>query len=136
MSTKERYNDIAVFEVEIISFTDEGYRVKYDFRRKVLSWRDNYMWNNNFTILINDDKFNLLKEKLPKLGVIEWMEAYNEGDTEKYGMKVDAHGSWKMKIEFTDKTVIKSGCEQNFPRKWEELRSLIEMTTGTTFALR
>ena len=136
MDMTEKYNDIVLFEVEIISFTDEGYRVKYDFRRKVLSWRDNYMWNNNFTSLINDDKFKALRNKLPELEVLEWMEAYNEGDLAKYGSKTSVQGSWRMKVEFADKTVIKAGCEQNFPKRWDELRSLIEMTSGTSFSLR
>ena len=70
MDMKKMYEDLAVLEVEIISFTDEGYRVKYDFKRKILSWRDNYMWNNNFTSLINDDKFDLLKTRLPEIGVL------------------------------------------------------------------
>ncbi|MBO4604531.1 MAG: hypothetical protein J5657_04460, partial [Clostridiales bacterium] len=60
MKTEGMYDDLVVLEVEIISFSNEGYKVKYDFRRKILSWRDNYMWNNNFTSLINDGKFDLL----------------------------------------------------------------------------
>ena len=136
MDIKERYDDIAVFEVEIISFTDEGFRVKYDFRRKVLSWRDSYMWNNNFTSLINEEKYNLIKKRLPEIGVLEWMEAYAEGNKDLYGKDTGIQGSWKMKVEFTDKSVIKAGCERNFPKKWEDLRSLIEITTGTSFALR
>ena len=136
MEVKEMYDDLAVLEVEIISLTDEGFKVKYDFRRKILSWRDNYMWNNNFTSLINDGKFDLLKEKLPKIGVLEWIKAYSEGDAEKFGRKASVSGMWKMKAEFKDKTVIATGSEEIFPAKWDDLRSLIEMTTGTKFALR
>lgn len=136
MDTKKMYEDLAVLEVEIISFTDEGYRVKYDFKRKILSWRDNYMWNNNFTSLINKDKFDLLKTRLPEIGVLEWIMAYKEGDVTKFGKKVAVPGSWKMKAEFKDKTVVSAECSQNFPRKWDELRSLIESTTGTSFTLR
>lgn len=136
MEVKEMYDDLAVLEVEIISLSDEGYKVKYDFRRKILSWRDNYMWNNNFTSLINDDKYDLLREKLPKIGVLEWIREASEGKDDKSGKKAKVSGFWKMKAEFTDKTVIATGSEQVFPAKWDDLRSLIETTTGTKFALR
>ena len=62
--------------------------------------------------------------------------AYKEGDVTKFGKKVAVPGSWKMKAEFKDKTVVSAECSQNFPKKWDELRSLIESTTGTSFTLR
>ena len=73
MDFEKAYGSIAVLEVEIRTFANEGYSVKYDFARKVISWRDNYMWNNNFTRSINDNNLALLKEKLPESGMLEWM---------------------------------------------------------------
>ena len=43
MDYNKAYGSIAVLEVEIRTFANEGYAVKYDFGRKVISWRDNYM---------------------------------------------------------------------------------------------
>ena len=42
MDFEKAYGSIAVLEVEIRTFANEGYAVKYDFGRKVISWRDNY----------------------------------------------------------------------------------------------
>ena len=110
MDFKKAYESIAVLEVEIRTFANEGYAVKYDFGRKVISWRDNYMWNNNFTRSISEDKLALLKTVIP--------------------------GEWIIKVEFADKTSMKGGAEQHFPKKWKNLKTLIEQTAGCSFALR
>ena len=68
MDFEKAYGSITVLEVEIRTFANEGYAVKYDFERKVISWRDNYMWNNNFTRSISEDNLRLIREKLPSSG--------------------------------------------------------------------
>jgi len=136
MEFERAYGSIAVLEVEIRTFANEGYAVKYDFGRKVISWRDNYMWNNNFTRSINDTNYSLIREELPKSGMLEWMNGYNMGLTEEYGDKSVIPGEWKIEVEFKDKTRMKAGAEQHFPKKWKNLRKLIESTTGCSFILR
>ncbi len=136
MDFEKAYGSIAVLEVEIRTFANEGYSVKYDFARQVISWRDNYMWNNNFTRSINDNILALLKEKLPESGMLEWMHGYNLGLTEEYGDKTVIPGEWRIEVEFKDMTRMKAGAEQHFPKKWKSLKSLIEETTGCSFYLR
>ena len=79
MDYKKAYGSINVLEVEIRTFANEGYAVKYDFSRKVISWRDNYMWNNNFTRSISDENLKLIRDQLPLSGMLEWMNGYNMG---------------------------------------------------------
>ena len=136
MDYKKAYEAITVLEVEIRTFANEGYAVKYDFGRKVISWRYNYMWNNNFTRSISDDKYALLREKLPESGMLEWMKGYELGLTDEYGDKSVIPGEWFIKVEFSDKTTMKMGAEQHFPKKWKNLKSLIEQTAGCSFTLR
>jgi len=136
MDFKKAYESIAVLEVEIRTFANEGYAVKYDFGRKVISWRDNYMWNNNFTRSISDDKYALLKEKLPESGMLEWMKGYNNGLSADFGDESAVLGEWKITVEFEDGTKLVAGAEQHFPKKWKLLKSLIERTTGCSFVLR
>ncbi len=136
MDFSKAYGAITLLEVEIRTFSNEGYAVKYDFERKVISWRDNYMWNNNFTRSINEDKLKLIEEKLPASGMLEWMHGYNMGLTDEYGDKTIIPGEWKIEVEFKDKTRMKAGAEQHFPKKWKNLRMLIEQTTGCSFVLR
>ena len=136
MDVEKAYGSIAVLEVEIRTFANEGYAVKYDFGRRVISWRDNYMWNNNFTRSLSEDNIRLIKEKLPESGMLEWMNGYNLGLTEEYGDKTAIPGEWKIKVEFDDKTNMKSSAEQHFPKKWGNLQRLIEQTAGCSFTLR
>ena len=136
MDFEKAYGSIAVLEVEIRTFANEGYAVKYDFGRRVISWRDNYMWNNNFTRSLSEDNIKLIKETLPESGMLEWMNGYNLGLTEEYGDKTVVPGEWMIKVEFTDKTSMKSGAEQHFPKKWKKLQLLIEQTSGCSFMLR
>ena len=136
MDFENAYGSIAVFEVEIRTFANEGYAVKYDFGRRVISWRDNYMWNNNFTRSISDDKYALLREQLPESGMLEWMKGYELGLTDEYGDTSVIPGEWLIKVEFSDKTTMKMGAEQHFPKKWKNLKSLIEQTAGCSFTLR
>ncbi|MBO7531045.1 MAG: hypothetical protein J6T50_04495, partial [Lachnospiraceae bacterium] len=81
MDFEKAYGSIAVLEVEIRTFANEGYAVKYDFGRRVISWRDNYMWNNNFTRSLSEENIRLIKETLPVSGMLEWMNGYNLGLT-------------------------------------------------------
>ena len=136
MDYKKAYDAITVLEVEIRTFANEGYAVKYDFGRRVISWRYNNMWNNNFTRSISDDKYALLREKLPESGMLEWMKGYELGLTDEYGDKSVIPGEWLIKVEFSDKTTMKMGAEQHFPKKWKNLKSLIEQTAGCSFTLR
>lgn len=136
MDVEKAYGSIAVLEVEIRTFANEGYAVKYDFERRVISWRDNYMWNNNFTRSISEENIKIIKEKLPESGMLEWMNGYNLGLTEEYGDKTAVPGEWMIRVEFKDKTSLKSGAEQHFPKKWSNLQHLIEQTTGCGFTLR
>ena len=136
MNVEKAYGSIAVLEVEIRTFANEGYAVKYDLERRVISWRDNYMWNNNFTRAISEENIKMIREKLPESGMLEWMNGYNLGLTEEYGDKTVVPGEWLIKVEFKDKTSLKSGAEQHFPKKWNNLQHLIEQTTGCGFTLR
>ena len=72
----------------------------------------------------------------PSTRMLEWMEGYNMGLTEEYGDKTSLPGEWKIEVEFKDKTRLKSGAEQHFPKKWKNLKTLIEETTGCSFILR
>ncbi len=136
MDFAKAYGAITVLEVEIRTFANEGYAVKYDFERKVISWRDNYMWNNNFTRSINENNYALICAKLPESGMLEWMNGYNMGLEDEYGVKTSIPGEWKIEVGFADKTRMKAGAEQHFPNKWKNLQRLIEQTTGCSFVLR
>ena len=136
MSFAVDYDKITVLEVGITSFGNEGYAVKYDFVKKVIQWRDSYMWNNNFTRSLNETDYNTLKEELPKSGMLEWMKGYNSGLENDFGDQTQIPGEWKITVEFEDKTKLTAGAEQHFPKKWKFLKNLIEKTTGCSFILR
>lgn len=136
MSFAVDYDKITVLEVGITSFGNEGYAVKYDFVKKVIQWRDSYMWNNNFTRSLNDTDYNTLKEELPKSGMLEWMKGYNSNLADDFGDQTQIPGEWKITVTFDDNTKITAGAEQHFPKKWKFLKNLIEKTTGCSFILR
>ena len=136
MSFAVDYDKITVLEVGITSFGNEGYAVKYDFDKKVIQWRDSYMWNNNFTRSLNDTDYNTLKEELPKSGMLEWMKGYNSNLADDFGDQTQIPGEWKITVTFDDNTKITAGAEQHFPKKWKFLKNLIEKTTGCSFILR
>ena len=136
MSFTADYEKIKVLEVGITSFGNEGYAVKYDFVKKVIQWRDSYMWNNNFTRTLNDTDYRTLKDELPKSGMLEWMKAYNSGLSNDFGDQTQIPGEWKITVVFDDDTKLTAGAEQHFPKKWKFLKNLIEKTTGCSFILR
>lgn len=136
METNAVYDNIAVLEAGITAFGNEGYTVKFDFVKKVILWRDSYMWNNNFTRSLNDSDYQTLKEELPKSGMIEWMKGYNSGLSDEFGDKTTIPGEWKITVEFKDGTKLTAGAQEHFPKKWKLLKSLIEKTTGCSFVLR
>lgn len=130
------YDNITVLEVGITSFGIEGYAVKYDFVKKVIQWRDSYMWNNNFTRSLNENDIRTIKEELPKSGMLEWMKGYNSGLENEFGEAAQIPGEWKITAVFADGEKLTAGSEQHFPKKWKLLKTLIEKTTGCSFVLR
>lgn len=137
MGSSDMSKPIAIIEVSIMTFAGEGYTVKYDLTKNVVSWRDNFMWNNNFTRAMNEETAELIRDSIPELGVLDWMKAYNDGkNIDKHGDKSVLPGEWKISIEFEDKSKLASGASQHFPKKWNSLKALIEKTTGCRFSLR
>ncbi len=132
---RKMYDDIALLEVEISSFSGGGYKVKYDFERNLISWNDGYMWNNNFMKSMTGAKLNTLRERLPDTHMIEWMQGYNAGNLEKYGRCTANPSSWKIYVRFKDSSSIVSSHTKNFPKDWGKLKSIIEDTTECCFRL-
>ena len=136
MDQKELYDDIICLEVEISSFSGGGYKVKYDLEHNLISWNDSYMWNNNFMKSLTPSKKSLIRERLPKTGMLEWMEGYNRCEVEKYGKPTANPSSWKISVRFSDRTTLVSSHTRNFPKDWNKLKSIIEETTECSFRLR
>lgn len=135
MGNKKRYADIKVLEVEISSFSGGSYKVKYDFDRKLISWNDGYMWNNNFMKSLTAAKSEYIEKELPGTGMLEWMEAYNKGDLDKVGAATANPSSWKIIVIFKDGTDLVSSHTKHFPNNWFRLKHIIEKTTECAFRL-
>ena len=136
MKEDGRYKMISFLEVEISSFAGGGYKVRYDFARRLISWNDGYMWNNNFMKSLTPEKLDLIKDELPGTGTLEWMEGYNAGKLAKYGAPTANPSSWRMCVKFDDGTDLVASHAKNFPKDWILLRDLIEATTECRFRLR
>jgi len=134
MDYKNAYKQIKILEIEVKSYSDEGYKVRYDFDRNLISWRDYYMWNNNFMKSITDAKMKILVEKLPESHIIECVDAFIEGTVDKENLLVRP-AKWEISIEFNDKTKMKHSEEELFPHEWIEWRTIIEQTTECSFRL-
>lgn len=135
MGKRKTYEDIKVLEVEISSFSGGGYKVKYDFDRKLISWNDGYMWNNNFMKSLTAPKAELIEKELPGTGMLEWMDAYNKGELDKVGYATANPSSWKITVIFRDGTDIVSSHTKHFPKNWTRLKNIIEKTTECAFRL-
>ncbi|MCR5592357.1 MAG: hypothetical protein K6F79_01230 [Saccharofermentans sp.] len=136
MKADKRYNFITFLEVEISSFTGGGYKVRYDFERKLISWNDGYMWNNNFMKSLTPEKLEIITKNLSSTGMIEWMEAYNKGDLAKVGVPTANPSSWRICVKFEDGSNLVSSHTKNFPKDWTKLKDIIESTTEMCFRLR
>ena len=134
MDYKTAYGEIKNLEIEVRSYADEGYKVRYDLERKLIYWRDYYMWNNNFMKSITDAKLGILSSMLPESGLLEWMDKCIKGT---YPAKkiLERPGKWNITVEFTDGKKIRHSAEDKFPSEWIELRNIVESTTECTFRL-
>lgn len=136
MDSDYSYDSIAILEVEISSFSGGGYKVKYDFNRNMITWNDGYMWNNNFCKSLTQTKLGIIRDRLPKSGMIEWMKAYNRGETEEYGNPTANPMYWKITVIYEDGESFVSSHTKHFPKNWNKLKSIIEDTTECSFRLR
>lgn len=136
MSENTLYDKIKIIEVEIVSISGDGYKVKYDFERNLISWNDGYIWNNNFMKFITSSKLETIRTGLPKTNVIKWVKGYNKGEQDKYGYETANPSTWKVNIKFEDGTTLAGSATKNFPKDWDKLKALIEETTECSFRLR
>ncbi len=134
MSMNMSYDQIKILEVEVRSYSDEGYKVRYDFEKRLISWRDFYMWNNNFMKSLTDSKLEILSKRLPESHILECLENYNKGKADPKNT-LRRPGKWEITVEFNDAVRIKCSDADLFPVEWIELRSIIESTTECTFRL-
>jgi len=128
------YDQIKILEVEVRSYSDEGYKVRYDFEKKLISWRDFYMWNNNFMKSLTDSKMEILADRLPKSHILESLDNFIKRKVSKENT-LKRPGKWEITVEFNDKTKMNYSDADVFPIEWIELRSIIESTTECTFRL-
>lgn len=136
LSSDETYENIKTLEVELEDLSGEGYRVRYDFERRMINWTDKYMWNNNFMKTLNERKFTKLCEELPQSELLSWIEAYAEGENNSYGKRVAAPAKWSVNVSFDDGKLIHAEAVQHFPFKWNILKHIIEETSDCYFKLR
>ncbi|SCW64808.1 hypothetical protein SAMN02910456_02352 [Ruminococcaceae bacterium YRB3002] len=134
MDYRIAYSEIKVLEIEVRSYADEGYRVRYDFGRGLISWRDYYMWNNNFMKSITDAKMEILSKRLPASRLLEVLDTFVKGNYSEYDI-LKRHGKWQIVVEFSDGMKISHTEEDIFPVEWIEWRSIVEGTTECTFRL-
>lgn len=130
------YGNIQKFEVVLSSAAGEGLKVRFDYAKKLISWSDGYMWNNNFMKSLTDEKINYLVDNLPSTHMLEWMILYNRGDEETCGHQTANPAIWQIRVLFdNDETLSSTSC-QHFPNDWAKLKEIIEKLTECTFRLR
>ena len=134
MDYRKAYEHIKILEIEVQSYADEGYRVRYDFERNLISWRDYYMWNNNFMKSITDAKMQILSTRLPASRLLEVLDTFVNGTYSEYDI-LKRHGKWQLSVEFDDGKKISHSDADIFPVEWIEWRSIVEETTECTFRL-
>lgn len=134
MNLKRSYDEIVYLEVGINNRTG-GYKVKFDFEKNLIYWFDSYMWNNNFMKHMNQDKVDILRNGLPKTGLLEWVNGYIDGNQDEYGTATANPSSWETVIIFSDGTKLTAGATQHFPNNWNALKLIIEKTTACNFRL-
>lgn len=130
------YNNIVKFEAVLSSASGEGLKVRFDYVKRLISWSDGYMWNNNFMKSLTDEKYDYLVSNLPSTHMLEWMIQYNLGNEEDVGHKTANPAIWQIKVMFdNDETLSSTSC-QHFPNDWSKLKEIIEKLTECTFRLR
>ncbi len=134
MEMSKSYDDIVLLEVGINNRSG-GYKVKYDFEKNLITWRDSYMWNNNFMKHMNQSKIDILRNKLPQTEMLEWLVGYMNDEKDKYGSTTANPSTWEITVVFEDGTKLNHVSTQHFPAKWNSLKLVIEETTSCTFRL-
>lgn len=130
------YKEIKLFEVGLTARSGDGLKVKFDLEKQLISWSDGYMWSNNFMRSINNERLRMLAVKLPATGMLEWIEAYNNGEEEIVGYRTANPSTWKIEVVSYEGLRVSACATQNFPKNWSKLKEIIEEATECTFRLR
>ena len=130
------YENIKLFEVVLSSASGEGLKVRFDYDKRLITWNDGYMWNNNFMRGITSEKMEYLKSELPKTHMLEWLIKYNNNLGDEIGHKTANPSIWQIRVLFDNEDTLSSTSCQHFPNEWNALKELIEKMTECTFRLR
>lgn len=136
ISPDKTYENIKNLEIVYGDLSGGGYKVLFDFERRIARWTDEYVWNNNFMRTLNENKFNNFIDLLPSTELINWVSDYYEGKGQECGRNVPSLSQWKVIITFNDGSTLEAEAVRHFPYKWNDLKHLIEDTTDCFLKLR
>lgn len=129
------YNDIVCIEAELSGYRRGCIRVRIDFDKKIVTWRDSLQWNNNFLRSISADKINFFKTMMPATHILQWQTHYTSPVSQD-NTNVCHPADWAVVISFRQNAPVRILGSMQYPSEWHLFRDLIESMTKIPFRLR
>ena len=129
------YEDIVCIDAELSGYRRGCIRVKIDFDKKMVTWRDSLQWNNNFLRSISADKIQTFRTLLPNTHILQWKTHYT-GLVSQDDANVCHPSDWAVVISFAQRPPLRILGSRQYPSEWHLFRDLIESITKIPFRLR
>ena len=125
------YNDLELLYVELSAYRRNALTVRIDLGKKILQWKDNYQWSNNFVRSLTPENIRLVRDCLPRTQLFTWPLLENEEDSQ-----ISRDTIWQVTLCFSDGSISRYGGEKIFPVHWDVFRDMIEGVARIPFKIR
>jgi hypothetical protein len=129
-----KYDKILALEAELSAYRRGAIRIRLDFEKHMIFWRDSRQWNNNFFRSVAPNRMAELLRDLPSTHLLEWTVGDGNGASDMYPACIPS--SWQVSVFFTDESTMKFIGQDCYPRDWKRFRELLEGVARIPFCLR
>lgn len=129
------YEDITCIETEISGYRRGCIRVRIDFDKRMVTWRDSLQWNNNFLRSISPDKIQHFRTALPSTHILQWKTITYGPNPQETALCCHPE-DWAVTVSFRQNPPARISGSGKLPAEWARLRELIEYITKIPFRLR
>lgn len=128
------YETIICIETELSAYRRGSIRVRIDFEKKIVTWKDSRQWNNNFFRSLSQQSLDQLRNELPQTDLLHWDQ--NNAEDRDNVSSACAPSDWAVSVYFSDDSILRLSGNNSYPKEWKKYRTMIETITKSHFCLR
>lgn len=133
-SSRSNYESIHAIEAELCAYRRGSLRIRIDFDKHMIFWKDSRQWNNNFFRSVSPIRMTQFLQALPSTHLLEWHQGNGEDPSETYPACIPS--SWLVSVFFEEESIVRFSGQNSYPKEWKRFKDLLESVARIPFCLR